>query len=240
MAIDRHFYFRKTEIDAYSLDQSGWSRFVREREFEYIFSLLGDRRFEHALEIGSGNGVQSELLAARCDRLICSDLERRKWNLRPDRKIPRNISYIVLDASDLSCFPDDSLDLVYSSNVLEHIEDVDRCIREIFRVLKPSGIGIHSMPSRHWKFFNAFYRLAKFSKPRIHGVESTNWAEFAAFGLKVWANRFKSANFEIEKTIGLPFYFGFDLRWKPLLVMGNRLRLPSSYTLFVRPRKNPK
>ena len=36
-------------------------------------------------------------------------------------------------------FPDDYFDLVYSSNVLEHVNDPPRVIEEIVRVLKPGG-----------------------------------------------------------------------------------------------------
>jgi len=56
----------------------------------------------------------------------------------------------VADASSLP-FVDSYFDLVFSSNVLEHIEDLDACMAEMKRVLVPGGIMIHSMPTGNWK-----------------------------------------------------------------------------------------
>ncbi|MCM8813188.1 MAG: class I SAM-dependent methyltransferase [Candidatus Omnitrophica bacterium] len=36
-------------------------------------------------------------------------------------------------------FPDDTFDIVYSSNVLEHVQNPEGCFREALRVLKPGG-----------------------------------------------------------------------------------------------------
>lgn len=238
MKVDRKFKFSNAEMLAYYPTQEDWRRHVRKREVEFLLAALGDCQFERALELGSGDGTQAVLLADRCKQLTCSDIVRERWELLPKKELPNNISYIKLDAADLSQFPDNTFDLVYSSNLLEHIEDVDRCIREIFRVTKSSGIGVHTMPSRYWKFFNSLYRTIKLKRSKIHGVESTNWDEFISFGVKTWINKFDKAGFETKSILGMPFYFGFGLRWKLLIVAGNWLRFPSSHTLIVQPKKS--
>jgi len=48
-------------------------------------------------------------------------------------------------------FPDGSIDIVYSSNALEHIAHRDAFQREIMRVLRPGGYAIHTMPTQWWK-----------------------------------------------------------------------------------------
>ncbi|MEZ5167461.1 MAG: methyltransferase domain-containing protein [Acidimicrobiales bacterium] len=45
-------------------------------------------------------------------------------------------------------FPDRSFDLIVSSHVLEHVPDPWLACREMFRVLRPGGRMIHSIPSR--------------------------------------------------------------------------------------------
>lgn len=46
---------------------------------------------------------------------------------------------VMADAADLSMFADESMDFVFSSHVLEHMEDMGAALREWSRVLKPGG-----------------------------------------------------------------------------------------------------
>ena len=236
--ISQQYEFNPSDIRHHCIDGQTWHEFVRSSEIGIILSILGDRKFERALEIGSGDGLQSKILSRRCARLVCSDINRKRWDSRLEKEIPSNISFVVLDATNLSSFPDNSLDLVYSSNVLEHVKEIDLCLGEIHRVLRPTGIGIHSMPSRHWKVFNSLYRLSRLRTPKVHGVERTNWKEFVEFGVTPWVQKLNSAGFEIEDIFGMPFYLGASGRWSSIIVAGNRLRLPSSFTFFVRPATN--
>lgn len=51
-------------------------------------------------------------------------------------------------------FPDASLDVVYSSNVLEHVADLGTLQAEIRRVLRSGGVAIHLVPTHHWRFWS--------------------------------------------------------------------------------------
>ena len=248
--MNRRYRLTRSEIYAYYPTWADHLEVVREREFGAFLDAVGDSRFKLALEIGAGQGAQSELLAPLCDELICTDISRKRWDdSNRDATIPANVSHVIMDGADLSRFQDNMFDLVFSSNALEHIEDVDRCIQETYRVLKPSGIAVHYMPGRHWKFFNALYRISRLSRPLIHGVARTNWEEFILFGKNVWVDRFSRAGFTVDRIVSMPFYFGVvlrgpgragygarggELRWRWLLLAGNRLALPSSHMFVVR------
>ena len=52
---------------------------------------------------------------------------------------------VKLDVTDLE-FADGSFDVVMCSHVLEHVDDSDRAMRELFRVMKPGGWGILDAP----------------------------------------------------------------------------------------------
>ena len=50
-------------------------------------------------------------------------------------------------------FPDASFDIVFSSNVLEHIPDLAQTHRETVRVLQPGGYCVHVLPTGSWRFW---------------------------------------------------------------------------------------
>ncbi len=59
--------------------------------------------------------------------------------------------------------PDDSYDTVLCTTVLEHLEEPEKALREAFRVLKPEGYAIYSVPL-FWHLHEEprdFYRYTK-------------------------------------------------------------------------------
>ncbi len=71
-----------------------------------------------------------------------------------------------------TCLPDASYDVVIANHVLEHIDDDRAAMRELFRLLKPGGIAVLSVPlnaSRHETYEN----------PAIHGT-AERFAHFSA------------------------------------------------------------
>jgi SAM-dependent methyltransferase len=43
-------------------------------------------------------------------------------------------------------FPDNNFDVILCNHVLEHVEDADQCMRELYRIMKPGGWGIFQVP----------------------------------------------------------------------------------------------
>ena len=52
---------------------------------------------------------------------------------------------VKADILDLP-FDDNSFDVVFCNHVLEHIKDDEKAMRELYRVLKPNGMGIFQIP----------------------------------------------------------------------------------------------
>jgi len=60
------------------------------------------------------------------------------WNYKPD--------IVIEDACKLDAFASQSMDFVFSSHTLEHIQDAEKALREWWRVLKPGGYLVLYLP----------------------------------------------------------------------------------------------
>lgn len=235
----RKFSFTSRDIDKHKTSQADWYDFVRTREAEMVFSLFPRTQFESALELGAGNGLQSTIIIEHCQRLICTDIDADSHGHLGQRILERklsNVEYRVCDAQDLSQFGDRSFDLIFSSNMLEHIPKLDSCLAECKRVLYDDGIMLHTMPSRWWKFFSFSLGLAAFKRIGVHGASSNHLTEFLSFGKKAWGKKFHENGLSVSEIVGLPFYVGYGNRLIPIIKAGNLMHLPASYLYVVRKR----
>ena len=119
----------------------------RRREIEMIFSRCPDGLFASGLELGAGDGFQSRLLARYVTRLTATDLDGSQLPPSPTGAIV----YRACDAEHLEdLFTPGQLDVIFSSNLLEHLPEPSRALRAIHQVLADDGVTIHVMPSPFW------------------------------------------------------------------------------------------
>jgi SAM-dependent methyltransferase len=135
------------------MDDSRKLEFIRKtREFELDLILPKIPAGSRVLEIGAGSGWQAKVLAERGFRVEAVDVEGSDW--AETRIWPVQI----YDGVHLP-FGDGDFDVVFSSNVLEHIPHVEKFQQEILRVLGPGGIAIHLLPTATWRIWTivSFY-----------------------------------------------------------------------------------
>lgn len=117
---------------------------IRRAEIDFIAPHFTNGA--HILEIGAGTGEQALELQRRGFTLTA--IELASSNYAGNRQFP------ILDYDGRTIpLPDHSVDIVFSSNVLEHVPDLARLHAEIRRVLKPSGYCIHVMPTHVWRLW---------------------------------------------------------------------------------------
>jgi ubiquinone/menaquinone biosynthesis C-methylase UbiE len=116
------------------------------REYEFQTYLGHFPAGCNILEIGGGTGIQAKLLSERGYHVESVDVETSNYAAALQYPIK------LYDGRHLP-FPENSFDIVFSSNVLEHIRDIEEFQSEIRRVLKPSGYCVHAMPSGSWTFW---------------------------------------------------------------------------------------
>ena len=109
---------------------------------EKELNLLGEVKGKNVLEIGCGGGQNTVVLAkwgAKAAGLDISDeqiMHARKLAEREGVKA----SFTVGNMEDLSVFGDESTDIVLSSFGVGYVEDIAKTFKEIFRVLRNSGV----------------------------------------------------------------------------------------------------
>ena len=121
-------------------------RFLRDQEISAVFNKVPEETFDEALELGAGDGLQGRLLARYAKRVLCTDLNDDRLQRVDDPKV----AYEVCDAEALS-YDSGRFDLVYSSNLLEHLPNPAQALSEMSRVLRDDGVMVHIVPNRFWK-----------------------------------------------------------------------------------------
>jgi ubiquinone/menaquinone biosynthesis C-methylase UbiE len=118
---------------------------IRRAEMERILPLIpiGSR----VLEFGAGTGEQARFLAERGYDVVAIDLADSSY--AADRLFP----VTDYDGQHIP-LPDDSVDVIFSSNVLEHVKNLPTIFSEYRRVLRPRGLSIHAVPTPIWRFWS--------------------------------------------------------------------------------------
>ena len=132
------------------------------------------------LEVGCGLGRIGRFLAPCCGKWIGSDISGKMLERAGEflSEVP-NIELIELTQPGLQQFDDASVDKLYCSAVLMHLDEWDRYgyITEAFRVLRPGGIAyfdnINLMGDHGWHIFNEIAKLDPAARPAAASKAST-------------------------------------------------------------------
>ena len=174
------------------------------KSWDSFFKLKIEKIFKekyYILDIGGGL------------RIDPSKNNRNKQHYFIDEYLPK-VKYVVLDkVSDYNPdivgdvhnlpFEDNSVDAVICMNVLEHVEEPQKAVKEIYRVLKPGGYAYFDAPflfyyhpmSGYYKDFYRFSRdgwehLCKDFKSieiqNVRGAISTVMNMFPIFSKRTW------------------------------------------------------
>jgi SAM-dependent methyltransferase len=143
---------------------------VRRHELETVRDLFEPGA--NVVEIGGGNGFQASIIAGWGCTVHPFDVAGRP---APGRSFHDVAEY---DGTHLP-MSDASVDVVFSSNVLEHVRKLPALLAETLRVLKPGGIAIHILPTPCWRLWTI--------------VAHYPYLVFAALGLRTgfvdWSDR---------------------------------------------------
>lgn len=175
------------------------------------------------LEIGPGqNFGPALLLAEQASRAIVADLYLAGWQPdyhpqvyqsmqqklgRPSRRLDAVVAQNGYDgiietltepAHDLKSIADETIDLIYSGAVLEHVHSLDKTADELFRVTRRGGYGVHQVDFRYHRTFDRPLEYLLLSSEEF---EKLHWRTFGEIGCQTRAREaedmFKKAGFDI-------------------------------------------
>lgn len=200
------------------------------------------------LEIGAGTGQQAAEIARH--GFVVEAIEVGSSNYSGVRIFP----ITEYDGTHIP-FPDASFDIVFSSNVLEHVPHLSELNRDIVRVLKPDGYCVHVMPTPSWRFWTtatsipaAFeYLLSRSGKAAPtsglssagsggigqqlrrhfgrHGERGNVLSEFRLFRPAWWRRVFRADGFEIVRDEPVGIFYSGNT------MLGTRLSIERRQTL---------
>jgi len=123
------------------------------RRARIIFENLDLAGKEKVLEIGCGRGFYLKTLKTIWPKLQVTgvDISQKYLDIAKGYLGDLNIRVVRGDATKLS-FADNSFDRIIATEILEHIPDDQKAISEMYRVLKPGGIVMVTVPNKNYPF----------------------------------------------------------------------------------------
>lgn len=157
-----------------------WWEIIRKNELSTALAFFPDKKDIEILEIGGRNGFQAQIISEEGFNVTSIDINPIYPQIYPVKEG---------DITNLE-FQDDTFDIIYSSNMLQEISDIEKAFLEMKRVLKKDGMIIHVVPSSWWSiitnFFhycfipkyliksNKFKKFVKYKKSEISNDQSKN------------------------------------------------------------------
>ena len=192
-----------------------WVHHIREHEIDNLdaifrkYLIKNKKKNLKILEIGAGDGHMSSLLINKGWNIIATD---------PKPRTPMKTNVIKMNVFNLS-YDSNSFEIIFSSNVLEHIQNLPLALAEMKRVLKKKGIMVHTVPTVPIIIFTfvinpiAYFRniiLAlqgivalrivnplNFIYTKGHGISKTAFHAIFKWRKKKWKKVFKDINIKI-------------------------------------------
>ncbi len=181
-------------------------RYLHNARKDWIEEAIDKHTVTHgtALEIGPGSGIYLPRLSKGFKQALAVDIESAYIeHARPLSEQYPNLDFMIDDITD-SALLDNSIDLILCTEVIEHIEDSQKVLHEIHRILKPGGTLILSTPQK----FSPLELTAKIAfLPGIINIVRMIYREpiletghINLMTHKTMMTQLKNAHFKIEST----------------------------------------
>ena len=132
------------------------------RKLQATLEMSGARRGAKVLEVGCTSGAYTFALRKLGFDVTGFDQDGEALDMAKrhvEQNSLENVRFEQGDAHDLSRFPDDTFDHVFSYQCYRYFSDLDRALGEVRRVLKPGGVTGIDYPNRLSPFYLLYKRI---------------------------------------------------------------------------------
>lgn len=196
------------------------NRFTKNLGDPYIFAWHLVEENKSILDYGLGEGWDiKNLLNKNPRKIVGIDISLGMVKRAKKEVSNHNISFFMMNGENL-VFKDESFDIVYGAAILHHL-DLDKATNEIYRVLKPGGIGIFVEPLGHNFFINWFRKKTPDTRtPYEHPLRV---ADFKLFSTKFSKFEHKEFYFSILPLLPLRLINNPSKVFSTLISISNKL-----------------
>jgi ubiquinone/menaquinone biosynthesis C-methylase UbiE len=136
---------------------------------------------KRVLDLAAGEGYGSSLLAKTAQTVVGVDIDDRAIRHATEKYASSNLRFVRGTIAGVPIHDDHSFDLVVCFEAIEHIEEHDRFLSEVKRLLTPEGLFIVSTPDK------PAYRR-EFPEVNAHHVKELSSGEFQCLIAKYFRN----------------------------------------------------
>lgn len=136
----------KTTGERFIPGQKGQIELEHLNRYYFVIHQI-DLKDKLVIDMASGEGYGSDLLAKHARQVIGIDIDEDSIEHARSKYIRSNLSYITGDITKIP-LPDKSADVFVSFETIEHITEHEKMLSEIKRVLKDEGVCIISSPDK--------------------------------------------------------------------------------------------
>ena len=158
MSLDNYYDDFWTEGEHGAINQGYWKP-MKSWMLEQLEEFNGHKI--NIYEAGCGNASFTPLLQEYADTLVATDIS--KSQIEKNSKLHPEIKFQFADLQKKLPFENDAFDLVWCSEVLEHLYFPHIAVEEFHRVLRPGGKLLVTVPF-HGRFKNILIALFKFEE----------------------------------------------------------------------------
>lgn len=189
-------------------------RLLEEHRVRYRFAARFVRG-KVAADIACGVGYGSVILAeSGAEKVLAIDSSSEALDYAREHYSRPKISYLRADACRTG-LKDDSVDVLISLEIIEHLKNPEKFLGEARRILKDQGLFIVSTPNRRFSFWDNPFHFQEFTSDELIKLLRLYFKSITFYGQRPVNLRWE--NFKQELVRRLPFnWLRWLLKFRPL------------------------